>query len=62
MSDFYRAKIDFEFGGVKVRAGDVVPCHRAPWSSLLAFGGMYVETDDARHARAAVSLPVEEQQ
>lgn len=57
MSDFYRAKIDFEFGGVKVKAGDIVPCHRDPWSILLGYGGMYVEV-----VPAAVSLPVEEQQ
>lgn len=55
MSDFYRAKIDFEFGGVKVKAGDVVPCHRDPWSILLGYGGMYVEADDERHARAVAA-------
>lgn len=40
---YYRAKIAFEFGGVKVRVGQPVPVHRAPWSTLLSFGGMYVE-------------------
>ena len=52
MTEQYRAKIDFEFGGVKVKAGDIVPCHRDPWSILL----------DLMLRESAVSLPVEEQQ
>lgn len=35
---YYRARIDFEFGGIKVRAGQPVPCHRAPWDVLLNYG------------------------
>lgn len=40
---YYRARIDFTFGGVKVRAGQPVPCHRAPWSVLLNAGARFVE-------------------
>jgi hypothetical protein len=40
---FYRARIDFDFGGVKVLAGAVVPCHRPPWSALLNYGARFVE-------------------
>ena len=39
----YRARIDFEFGGVKVKAGDEVPCHLPPWSVLLNYGNRYLE-------------------
>ena len=57
MNEKYRAKIDFELGGVKGKAGDIVPCHRDPWSILLGYGGMYVEVVEPW----AVSLPVGEQ-
>lgn len=40
---YYRATKDFTFGGVAVRRGQPVPCHRKPWSTLLDFGHMYVE-------------------
>ena len=40
---YYRATKDFTFGGVSVRKGEPVPCHRKPWSTLLDFGRMYVE-------------------
>jgi hypothetical protein len=40
---YYRATKDFTFGGVSVRKGEPVPCHRKPWSTLLNFGHMYVE-------------------
>ncbi len=39
---YYRAVIDFNFGGVQVKKGDIVPCHRKPWASLLNQGAMYV--------------------
>lgn len=41
--DYYRATKDFEFGGVRVRMGEPVPCHRYPWTTLLQYGAMYVE-------------------
>lgn len=40
---YFRAVVDFNFGGVQVKKGDIVPCHRKPWSALLDFGRMYVE-------------------
>lgn len=40
---YWRATKDFTFGGVAVRKGQPVPCHRAPWATLLDFGSMYVE-------------------
>jgi hypothetical protein len=50
---YYRARIDFDFGGVKVRTGEIVPCHRPPWSCLLSQGQRFVEaiyTDDVSSA------------
>ena len=41
-SSYWQASCDFEFGGVKVKAGDVVPVHRSPWNRLLDYGQMYV--------------------
>lgn len=40
---YWRATKAFTFGGVHIRKGDPVPCHREPWRRLTDFGGMYVE-------------------
>lgn len=40
--NYYVATKAFEFGGVSVREGQPVPCHRAPWSTLLQYGNAFV--------------------
>lgn len=53
---YYRATKDFTFGGVSVRKGEPVPCHRRPWSTLLDFGRRYVEAVDVPGESGSVSV------